>query len=103
MPAGHPLMNKPVVVCRDLVGHALMLPKSGITRVRLNQWLEPVEDEIQVSMELDSTEMTKRFGMAALRVSLLGAAHLWGRPQAGPIQTADLSPAPPPPPPPPHL
>jgi DNA-binding transcriptional LysR family regulator len=94
MPAGHPLMNKPVVVCRDLVGHALMLPKSGITRVRLNQWLEPVEDEIQVSMELDSTEMTKRFVMAGLGVSFLAASNCEEEVKAGRIYTASLGPEP---------
>ena len=51
------------------------MPKSGITRSRLNAWLEPVEGEIHVSMELDSTEMIKRFVMAGLGYSFLAASN----------------------------
>src|SRR6266545_3631391 len=60
---GHPLTELKTVTPQDLVEHSLLLPKTGKTRSRLNEWLEAVEDEIQVSMELDSTEMTKRFVM----------------------------------------
>jgi len=33
----------------------LLLPKTGGTRAKLDEWLEPVEDELQISMELDAT------------------------------------------------
>ena len=41
----------------------------------MNEWLDPIEDEMSVSMELDSTEMIKRFVMADLGVSFLAASH----------------------------
>ncbi|MFN9952122.1 MAG: LysR substrate-binding domain-containing protein [bacterium] len=50
-----------------LLGHPLLLPKAGTTRSRLNVWMENVEDSTQISMELDSTEMMKRFVMAGLQ------------------------------------
>jgi len=53
----------------------LLLPKTGTTRSRLNAWLDSVQDELTVSMELDSTEMIKRFVMARLGVSFLAASH----------------------------
>src|SRR6476661_2279908 len=56
-PAGHPLAGKDSITCYDLTSYPLLLPKSGTTRTRLNAWMEPVEDEIHTSMELDSTEM----------------------------------------------
>src|SRR5437016_5547066 len=55
VPAHHALSTKSAVSCQDLLSIPLLLPKSGTTRTRLNAWFEPVEDEIQVSMELDST------------------------------------------------
>lgn len=94
MPPGHPLTTKSSVTCRDLVGHSLLLPKSGTTRVRLNQWIEPVEDEIQVAMELDSTEMTKRFVMTGLGVSFLAASNCEEEVRAGRLFTAGLAPEP---------
>src|SRR5271157_5572310 len=62
--AGDALASRDNVGCRELVSRPLLLPKSGTTRTRVNAWLEPVEDQIHVSMELDSTEMIKRFVMA---------------------------------------
>jgi DNA-binding transcriptional LysR family regulator len=41
----------------------------------LNTWLDPVQEELNISMELDSTEMIKRFVMANLGVSFLAASH----------------------------
>jgi DNA-binding transcriptional LysR family regulator len=93
-PAGHPLSRKPAVVCQDLVGHALLLPKSGTTRSRLNAWLELVEDDIHISMELDSTEMIKRFVMAGLGLSFLAASHCREEVAAGKLETVSLAPEP---------
>ena len=59
----HPLAGRSRITCQDLVEYQLLLPKSGTTRTRLDVWLEPVENHIRVSMELDSTEMMKRFVM----------------------------------------
>jgi DNA-binding transcriptional LysR family regulator len=75
LPGGHPLAGRSFVLPRDLKDHQLLLPKSGTTRTRLNVWLEPVESELKISMELDSTEMIKRFVMAGLGFSFLAASH----------------------------
>src|SRR3954451_4516314 len=74
-PAGHRLASYPRVTPRELLGEQLLLPKTGTTRARLNSWLDPVLDELNVSMELDSTEMIKRFVMAGLGISFLAASH----------------------------
>src|ERR1019366_3042561 len=61
VPAGHPLAGRKMVEAQEVTEFYLLLPKQGKTRTRLNQWLEPVEERIRISMELDSTEMMKRF------------------------------------------
>ncbi len=93
-PAGHPLAKRSAVTCRDLTGTPLLLPKSGTTRARLNQFLEPVEDAISISMELDSTEMIKRFVMADLGLSFLAASHCREEVEAGKIAAVSLGPEP---------
>src|SRR5450432_2137257 len=66
VPARHPLADCKMVHAPELVQFQLLLPKSGTTRTRLNGWFELVEDDMQISMELDSSEMMKRFVMAGL-------------------------------------
>lgn len=92
MPAGHPLAAKSSITCEDLAPFPLLLPKSGATRTRLDAWLEPVESEIQVSMELDSTEMMKRFVMAGLGISFLAASNCQEEIAAGKLRAASLKP-----------
>ena len=66
VPARHPLASHDEWSPEDLVGEQILLPKGGTTRARSEFWLDPVQDELNVSMELDSTEMIKRFVMAGL-------------------------------------
>ncbi len=75
VPPGHPLATAGTIRAETLVDFPLLLPKSGTTRSRLNTWMYEVEDQIHVSMELDSTEMIKRFVMAGLGVSFLSASN----------------------------
>jgi len=93
-PPGHPLAELESVTARDVVGSALLLPKSGNTRVRLNAWLEPVDDLIQVGMELDSTEMIKRFVMAGLGISFVAESHCREESGAGRLAVVSLAPEP---------
>jgi len=93
-PVGHPLAGRDAVTAQDLVGHALLLPKSGGTRTRLNAWLELVEDIIQVSMELDSTEMIKRFVMAGLGISFVAESNCREEVGSGRLAALSLAPEP---------
>jgi DNA-binding transcriptional LysR family regulator len=94
VPYGHKLANLPQVNPKDLLGELLLLPKTGTTRARLNEWLDPIEDEMTVSMELDSTEMIKRFVMADLGVSFLAASHCAEEVSAKRIAGVSLGPEP---------
>lgn len=93
-PAGHPLARHEVVTCDQLINHPLLLPKGGATRAKLNQWLEPVDDQIQISMELDSTEMIKRFVLAGLGLSFMAASHCREEAAVGRLATVSLGPEP---------
>jgi DNA-binding transcriptional LysR family regulator len=92
VPARHPLADKKSVMPQDLVEHFLILPKQGKTRTRLNEWLEPVEDDIRISMELDSTEMMKRFVIAGLGASFLAVSNCGEETAAGKLLAIPLAP-----------
>jgi DNA-binding transcriptional LysR family regulator len=92
VPARHPLADRKSVVPQDLVEHFLILPKQGKTRTRLNEWLEPVEDDIRISMELDSTEMMKRFVIAGLGASFLAVSNCGEEMAAGKLLAISLAP-----------
>jgi len=94
LPAKHPLAMKKSVTPRELSGYQLLLPKTGTTRARLDAWLEPVEDELKISMELDSTEMIKRFVMAGLGLSFLAASHCREEVASGKLTCVSLAPEP---------
>ena len=94
VPAGHELASHSSVLPRDVKPYPLLLPKSGITRTRLNAWMEMVEDEVSISMELDSTEMIKRFVMAGLGISFLAASHCQEEVAAGKVAAVSLGPEP---------
>jgi DNA-binding transcriptional LysR family regulator len=94
VPAGHPLADKKSVIAEDLIDEQLLLPKQGKTRSRLNEWLELVSDQVQVSMELDSTEMMKRFVVAGLGLSFLAVSNCLEEIAAGKLQAVPLAPEP---------
>ena len=88
------MAEKKTAVPEDLLDEQLLLPKQGKTRARLNEWLELVSDQVQVSMELDSTEMMKRFVMAGLGVSFLAVSNCREEIAAGKLRAVSLAPEP---------
>jgi DNA-binding transcriptional LysR family regulator len=88
------LACKKSVAAAELIGFPLLLPKTGTTRNRLNAWLEPVDDELNISMELDSTEMIKRFVLAGLGLSFLAGTHCQEEVAEGRLAATSLSPEP---------
>jgi len=94
LPAGHRLAGRTEVRCEELVGQMLLLPKGGATRARVNAWLEPVEDQVQISMELDSTEMIKRFVLAGMGISFMAVSHFQEGLEDGQFAAVSLAPEP---------
>jgi DNA-binding transcriptional LysR family regulator len=94
VPAGHALAGSASVLPQDLTPFQMLLPKGGATRAKINAWLEPVDEQIQISMELDSTEMIKRFVMAGLGLSFMAASHCMVEIENGSLATVSLAPEP---------
>jgi DNA-binding transcriptional LysR family regulator len=94
VPVGHSLASKEQITPQDLVDQPLLLPKTGARRTRLAAWLEPVEDQIRISMELDSTEMIKRFVLAELGIGFVAGAHCREEVAAGRLVAIPLGPDP---------
>jgi DNA-binding transcriptional LysR family regulator len=94
VPANHLLANNKSVTPEDLIDEQLLLPKQGKTRARLNDWLDLVSDQVQVSMELDSTEMMKRFVAAGLGLSFLAISNCLEEIAAGKLRAVPLAPEP---------
>jgi DNA-binding transcriptional LysR family regulator len=94
VPPRHPLAAKKCVLAGDIVPYPLLLPKYGSTRARLNEWLELVEDSLHTAMELDSSEMIKRFVMAGLGLSFLSESNYREEARAGRLAAVSLGPEP---------
>jgi len=65
-----------------------------MTRSRLNTWFEKVEEDLHVSMELDSTETMKRFVKAGLGICFLAASNCHEDVAAGTLHSLPLAPEP---------
>lgn len=94
VPAGHALEGRGSVTAREAVEFPLLLPKQGKTRTRLNEWLEPVEDDVHITMELDSTEMMKRFVTAGLGISFVAASNCREEIASGALRAIPMAPEP---------
>jgi DNA-binding transcriptional LysR family regulator len=94
VPGGHELGKRSSVKAEEVAAYPLLLPKTGATRAKLNQWLEPVEEKLQISMELDSTEMLKRFVMAGMGLSFMAGSHCREAVSAGDLAAVSLAPEP---------
>jgi DNA-binding transcriptional LysR family regulator len=92
IPGGHPLSTQQSLTCHDVAPFPLLLPKSGMTRSRLNTWLEPVQDNIQISMELDSTEMMKHFVVAGLGITFIAGSNCRDEIAQGKLAALPLAP-----------
>ncbi len=94
VPAGHPLADKKSVTAAEVVTYPLLLPKYGVTRARLNEWMEIYEDGMRIAMELDSTEMTKRFVIAGLGISFMAISNCREETGSGALKAIPLAPEP---------
>jgi DNA-binding transcriptional LysR family regulator len=94
VPPHHPLAGRGFATAADVAGYPLLMPKTGMTRSRLAAWLEPVEDQLRISMELDSTEMIKRFVLAGLGAGFIAGAHCREEVAAGRLAAIPLGPEP---------
>jgi DNA-binding transcriptional LysR family regulator len=94
VPPDHPLADRTTITPQELANHTILLPKYGTTRKRLTAWLEPVDESLKISMELDSTEMIKQFCLAGLGVGFLAYTNCRADVEAGRLKAISLAPEP---------
>jgi DNA-binding transcriptional LysR family regulator len=93
-PPAHPLAREEAVTAGQIARYNLLLPKSGRTRSRVNEYLEMVEDQLKISMELDSSEMIKQFIIAGLGVGFMAETNARAEIQRGALRAIPLAPLP---------
>lgn len=88
----HPLApHRGPVAPAEVVQHPLLLPRAGQTREAIEEWLGGLGQPLQVSMELDSTELLKGFAAAGLGVAFLARTLAAAEERAGEIVLLPLA------------
>ncbi len=73
--ASHPLASRTSVSVEETLEYPLIFPKTGFTRQVLDKLYRPHRSRVQVSLELASVGMIKRFVAANLGASLISASY----------------------------
>jgi DNA-binding transcriptional LysR family regulator len=94
VPPGHDLANGQPVSAQQAARYPLLLPKTGRTRSQIDQFLEPVESNIKISMELESSEMIKRFVIAGLGIGFMATSNAREEIRSGRLKDVPLAPLP---------
>ena len=94
VPPGHPLAALRSVGAEQIVQYPLLLPKRGRTRSRINEYLDIYEDEMEVSMELESSEMIKQFVIAELGIGFMAVTNAQNELRSGALAAVPLAPLP---------
>jgi LysR family transcriptional regulator, low CO2-responsive transcriptional regulator len=75
-PPGHPLAKKKEVSVAEIAQYPLLLPKLGRTREAVDNLLHERRLKPKISMELDSSELMKRFVAADVGIGFVTASHV---------------------------
>ncbi len=90
----HRLASRKAVGADEIVKEHLLLPKGGRTRTRINEFLGDYEDRLQISMELESSVMQKRFTEAQLGVTFMAVSNAREEIRTGRLKAIRLRPLP---------
>ena len=90
LPPDHPLAEKQEVTPADISFHPLLLPKTGRTRKMIEDLLRPYKKTLQISMELASVEIIKKYVSAGIGISLLPEAFAQTEVAAGTLKFVPL-------------
>lgn len=87
---GHRLVRSGTVDAGELIGEPLLLPRSGQTREAIEQLLAPL-GPMQISMDLDSTELLKGFAAAGLGVAFVARSLAAAEERAGELVLLEIA------------
>jgi DNA-binding transcriptional LysR family regulator len=93
-PPSHPLAELESVSAEQIVKYPLLLPKRGRTRTRIDEYLDLYDDKMDVSMELESSEMIKQFIIAGLGVGFMAVTNAKSEIGRGALVAVPLAPLP---------
>ena len=88
--ASHALAGRGTVRIEDTLDYPLIFPKTGYTRQVLDKLYRPYRSRVQISMELASVGMIKRFVVANLGASLISASYAADEVKAGDAKLISL-------------
>ena len=91
VPTGHPLAKLKEIQVSQIADYPLLLPKMGRTRDSIDQMFEDRNMKPNVSMELDSTELLKRFVSAGVGIGFCAHSNALGDLRLGIIAVVKLA------------
>ena len=75
-PSGHPLAGKKGVTVAKVAAYPLVVPKAGHTRDALDSLFYDHEVKPRIAMELDSSELLKRFVAADVGIGFIARSNI---------------------------
>ena len=90
-PPQHPLANMKSAALADVTKFPLLLPKAGHTRDALEELFHERKLKPHYSMELDSSELLKRFVAADVGVGFIARSHALEDVRAGALRVISIS------------
>lgn len=90
LPPGHPLTKKKEITPAEISFYPLLLPRIGRTRKMIEDLLRPYRASLQISMELASVEIIKKYVAAGMGISLLPERFAHAEVAAGTLQLVPL-------------
>jgi len=90
-PPGHPLAGQSAAGIAEVVGYPLLLPKVGRTRDALEEIFHERRLKPIISMELDSSELLKRFVAADVGIGFIPRSHVTEDLRAGALVALPLA------------
>jgi len=82
-PPGHPLAGREEVSIVEVARYPLLIPKLGRTRDAIDEVLHDRQIKPNISMELDSSELMKRFVAVDVGVALIASSNVVSDVKAG--------------------
>lgn len=90
VPKGHPLKQVPNATVRDIVKYSLLLPKQGRQRELLSNIFRMQDLNPKTIMEVESSELMKRFIIAGLGIGFLPCANIAEEVRTGLLEIVPL-------------
>jgi len=90
LPSDHPLAGRKEITAEEISFYPLLLPKMGRTRKMIEDLLRPYKKALQISMELASVEIIKKYVAAGIGISLLPEAFAQTEVAAGTLKLVSV-------------